>query len=539
MPNIREFTDPIRGLQPDDKGSQAAVMAARHVEGLYAQAGNAIAGGIEALGDQYVKQKSFQDISHGLATSPEMQTGLGQQWNQIAKTSDPNDHSVAEKFINETVNPALDKWQEGFTTEQGRSWAMEHAAAIRQHFTEKTVADQSSLAGTAAVDNHERFVRGMASMVQNDPTSLNHALGTVDTELAALLNANPNVTPEVAGRMQAELRSQDRKAIFMAAGYGMVQQNPAAAKLQFQDPKWGAEDIDPAEREHLTATADAIGRAHDEDGRRAALDAKTAEKTAAQTAMTQLYAEGIGKGENGTWAPPPNYNQRLTALILQHPAGIDLSEAHAAQQMVATYTEDQASGRLVTSNPATFHDMLGRTTLAPGQPGALTRAEIFQSAASRALSKEDATMLYDALDKNNDPSIKHMNESLKTFIESKKASIMGAGLGMPDPAAADRFYAFEHAMQNSVAVAQSRGMKPDEVERTLLNPGDKNFLGDNQSVWMHFYTTGKLPPGTTLPAAAGRPPASGPAAPAPAAGQPPPVAGKLNQDQVNQMLFGK
>ena len=81
------------------------------------QTGQRIAGAVKDAGDVAVKFEDHREISAGAAAFSKLQADLTDQWNQTAKNSDPNDPSVAAKFRETVLEPALEKFQGGFNTE--------------------------------------------------------------------------------------------------------------------------------------------------------------------------------------------------------------------------------------------------------------------------------------------------------------------------------------------------------------------------------------------------------------------------------------
>src|ERR1039458_281636 len=103
MANLREYSAPQSlGLNPTETGIDAITAAARRTEGFYnqkaealSQEGHIAAASIQAIGDIAVKQVDHSQISAGAVSFAKLQDNLTQQWNEVAKNSDPNDPSVA------------------------------------------------------------------------------------------------------------------------------------------------------------------------------------------------------------------------------------------------------------------------------------------------------------------------------------------------------------------------------------------------------------------------------------------------------------
>jgi hypothetical protein len=520
--NIRQFENPIQGLRPDNGAEQVVARAAAHIDDEYSRAGAALGSGIGAFGRAYTEVKERQEISQGMSTHAEIMDNLTTAWQATINSADPNDHSVAEKFREEQLKPILDAWTTSFQTENGKKWADLQSGNLQQHFFEKTSADQALKAGEATISNYQNLVRSASSTAFQDPSdhTLNVTLGMLDTA-TDVLAASPYLTPEMSAKVRSEL-NVSRQEVVKSHLEGAARINPDAAMAAIASGKY-ANLISGDDQNHAFALAESYKRSQQEDSIRAVTAARQADKADAQQAMTSLYAEGIGKGAAGTWSPPPNYSQRLQDIIRAHPQGVDMAEAHAASNMVTTFTEDQTNGRLVQSDPHVFNSFLQRSEIMPGQPGALTRAEVYQAAAERRLSNHDASTLSQSIESANDPSERELQKSLNTFIQSKKAIVLGnKGFGAfpPTPEQQERFYQFQVAMKGAVAAYRTAhpDKSPGDAAHELLDPASKHYLGRLDTSWMHYYTTGE----SVVNQIPGRPAAA--AAPPAAQGTPPAVA---------------
>ena len=158
MPNIREFQAPQGlGLNPTEIGVDATAGAARRVGAFYNQFGNATAElgnekaqmwrtlgndagtSIKDAGDVAVKYEDHQQISHGSAEFATTFNNLTQQYNAALKNADPNDPSFVGKFNEEVVQPAMDEFKSGFSTENSQAWAR-----IARQRTAKPLHDEGS-----------------------------------------------------------------------------------------------------------------------------------------------------------------------------------------------------------------------------------------------------------------------------------------------------------------------------------------------------------------------------------------------------------
>jgi hypothetical protein len=234
MANIREDNAPAGlGLQPTEMGADARLQVARRGGAFYNQAAEALAGTGQRIGstitdvgkvaDDYV---THRDISQGAKDGTGIVANANTQWNEIAKKSDPNDPATAQKFLTETLEPALDKFKEGFTTERSRQWAEQFTDQYRKHMFEKTASDMSTLAGIAVQQNVHQTVNQLSSAAASDPSSLDFALKTIDHSIGGMVSSSPNLDAETGAKVNAQLTQQAKEAVVKAAVSGMIQKNP-------------------------------------------------------------------------------------------------------------------------------------------------------------------------------------------------------------------------------------------------------------------------------------------------------------------------
>lgn len=471
MPNIREFTNPVDGLKPDSSAEQAIARNAQHTEQAYAQMGQEIGSSISAAGQAYTKVKTQQEISQGLATAAEIQSNLTTAWDVTAKNADPNDHSTADKFREEQINPLLDAWTSSFTTEEGRAWAEQHAGALRQHFVEKTLADQSLMAGTAAVNNFHQFIDGQSSTVLQDPTSLNMSLGLVDRSIDALLDNNPNITPAQAASMRSELRDKAREEIGKSAFIGAARANPDAAMADLQAGKYN-NILDGTTQNQMFGFAESIKRearaderAQTEQQRQAQKDDFNAKAASMEAAMFQ---------PDGSIKVPPGFHRQLV-MLSQHPgASQEPGRIQALGDAAARATRDQIEGTFTRTDNATWQGLAGRIGLAPTDPNALTHTQVNQAYAAGQLSKTDWQFLHQAVENtHNDPATSQAMTHLNQAIERIKPLVGKANMyGQLDQSGTANFAALHYDTFQRFNELTKGGMSPIEAEKVLEDPRD-------------------------------------------------------------------
>lgn len=479
MPNIREFNNPIDGLKPDDRAAQSSVFAARHIEAEFAYAGNEIGKSIASVGGAYDKIKTQQDISQGLATSAQIQDNLTTAWDVTLKNADPNDHSVAEKFREEQINPLLDSWTSSFSTQEGRAWAENHAGALRQHFTEKTIADQALMAGEAAVQNMKTFTTGMSNTVLQDPTALNMALGTADMALEATIKADPNLSPAAVAALRGDHRDQMRQEIAKSAFIGTARTNPDAAMADLQSGKY-SQLLDGTTQNQMFGFAETIKREARADQRAAFEMQKQAQKADFEAKASAISGQMFAA--DGSIVIPPNFHQNLVTLSL-HP-GADASAIRSMGDAAAKAVENANSRTFQTTNPQTWTALTSRIGAQDGTPGALTHAMVDQQYANGNLSNNDFHFLHQAVETAKaDPAthaaMTELNEALtrvKPLVDKSNlysGKLDQSGVALYDDLHFDTFQRFQQL--------QKSGMSAQDAVKVLTDPRDPRGIQANLS----------------------------------------------------------
>lgn len=234
MPNIRQFDAPANlGLQPTETGIDAAVQSARRIGTFYNQKADALgqegqmaASSLRDAGEAAVNFEDHREISAGTATGTQLMANALTQWNQIAKNADPNDPSVAQKYLTETLEPQLEQWTSGFNTERSQQFAQQFADNLRRDMFHKTAADLSTMAGIAVQQNARTTVNSLSSAVAADPSSLDFALSTVDHTLGHTVDSSPTLSADDAARVKMAVGQEAKEQIVKAAVSSMIQKNP-------------------------------------------------------------------------------------------------------------------------------------------------------------------------------------------------------------------------------------------------------------------------------------------------------------------------
>ena len=233
MPNITEFNAGDLKLQPSNVGEEADVRSAYRVGALYRQAGmtverdydqagRAIGTGVAEAGRAAVDYEDHREISKGSADGAQMLLDKENQWNDIAKTVDPNDPNAAAKFRDQQLEPALEDFQNQFHTQKSQEWATAYAERVRQHMDVKTAGDMSRLARIATQNNALQTANTLATTAYKDPSTLGTAFDLFDHSLEGKIGSNPNLSAEDAGTIREKFGYDAKKQMVGAAVHGAI-----------------------------------------------------------------------------------------------------------------------------------------------------------------------------------------------------------------------------------------------------------------------------------------------------------------------------
>lgn len=468
MPNIREYTNKIDGLQTTDRASSAAANAARTAEWAGEDIGQSVSSAARfgaKMYDAYQEHVARQEISHGQAASAQMQALLTSQWQEEAKNADPNDPSVAEKWTAEYLDPLLDDWQQSFHTEAGKQWAATRVAGLKQHFFERTAVDQSTLAGAGAVKNIRDFTAGASNTAQLDPSSVNSLLRTADEMAAATADSFPHLTPEQAAKVKGDILAESRKEILKGGFIGMARSNPEAA-LTALDKGYGATELNADDRDTMRHYAEEMKRAQATDQRAAVAAAKAQRKSEADQAMAGLRVS-MWDPKTGDVVPVPGMAQKARDLYARYGDVLDQADFGSLMGAYETAVENKINGKNVKSDNATWQ------TLASQIGGGLTHDAVNRAQAAGKLSNYDAALLNRSVDdRTSDPGATLAKQRFNAGLEQLKNTITKSNplQGKLDPDGDKLFYQFYYDAWKQYDNMTAAGMSPLEAADKLLDP---------------------------------------------------------------------
>jgi len=330
MPKITQYDAPALGLRPTETGINAVAGAARRIQGEYneiAQAksdiGQRIGSTIKDAGKVATDFIDHQQISHGATALAGMISDKEKVWNDTVKNADPNDPTIARKFLDQNLEPDLDKFKGGFITERGQQWAESHADAFRQHMFNKTSADMSTLAGEAAKLNVRQTVNSLSNTVRSDPSSLDFAIGTLQSSTGAMVDTSPNLSGTAAAKVKGEITQAGKEAIIKSAALGHIEKTGEVPEWA-TDPKY-SQYINGAELKQFQQQARYYSRVNESEGRAAQAQREHATKLDFNQQVNDLRLSTMPKNAGDRPTLPPDYYDRLRKLGTHDGAALEPS----------------------------------------------------------------------------------------------------------------------------------------------------------------------------------------------------------------------
>lgn len=479
MPNIRQYTNPIEGLQPSERGvsafsqaAQGSAIAGRSIASAYGELGRQIGSTIAEGGEAYQQHLTRQEISKGAADLATLQDNLTQSWNKTASEADPNDQTVRQRFL-ELQEQSLNAYAENFQTKAGQDWARQQIGHLRTHMFEKTAADEASRAGYAALQNLDVLKNRASNLVMTDPTALDATLGMIDRSVEAIAGADPNMDPSVVAKLKTELRQTLKDDVAKAAAIGAIDRNPAAAKELLASGRF-ADYLDGDTIKALDSYADAKVHAVELEKRAQEAEQRRQEKQQADAASAAISASIIQK--DGSLAIPPDYYSNLVKYA-QLP-GADAGEARAMINMGRAITEDLEKGIPAVTDPQTFSTYMNRLQLQAEDPNFLTNREVYAARAAGRLSDKDTTMMLGAIERlTKDPEEKASKKDFHAFVASYKSYITKSSMLSVDAYGDQRYYEFQRDAEQYHDWARTKGLSEEAIRKNIVGALPRYQIG--------------------------------------------------------------
>jgi len=481
MPKITQYDAPDNiGLRPTETGITAQAAAARRVQGDYSEiaaakqdTGHRIASTIKVAGDVAVKYLDHQQISQGANTFANLTNAKSKQWDDIAKNADPNDPTVAQKFLTENLEPDLEKFKSAFITENGQRWAESRADSLRTHMFSKTSADMATMAGQAAVLNTTRTINGLSNTVAGDPSSLDFAIDTLKSTLDAKIATSPNLSGTAANKVRTDLFQRGAEEIVKSAAMGYIQKTGEVPPWA-TDPKYSPY-IAGSDLKTMAQAARYYQRLSKSEDTAAKEAQQDAIKTDFRRKVTELEAEATPETEGGRPRLPKDAWNRIRALSIHGGAELEPGRLSSLIRHFETL-----SNRL--NKPEPMEDVSHGTTVdllrrmrAVDDTRMTSLDDVYKAYDEGKLRNGDFNFLKREYNEMRTPEGEVLMRAKKQFLDAVGPAIdkSNPAMGNDDPDGRMQSYRFEWDLNRKIEEYRRGGKNPYD----LFDPSKPDFMG--------------------------------------------------------------
>jgi hypothetical protein len=394
------------------------------------------------------------------------------EWNNAVKNSDPNDPTVQPKFLQENLEPSLEEFKKGFTTEKAQLWAEAHTSSFRNHMSVKTSADMATMAGEAAKVNFRQTVNSLSNTVRNDPTSIDFTLQTYESTVNSMVDSLPNLKGTMAGKVKTELMQHGYEEIIKSAALGHIEKTGEIPEW-VNDPKY-SKYINGAELKQFEQAAKNYNRLNSAESRSVRVQRDYEAKSDFNRRVNELEAESIPKNPGDQPTLPDNAWDRLRDLAKHPGAALEPGRLKSTIQQFETLTN-----RLNKAEPlgpvshATTVDIMKRMR-SDGPDRLKNDNAIFEAFNDGKLSKADFNFLRKEWSDMKTPTGDALNRERGEFMKRFESYIdPDAALGVKSPSGQARMYMFEMAARRQEEQARRDGKDPHVV----YDPESPYFFG--------------------------------------------------------------
>lgn len=510
MARIREFDAGNVHLNPSETGTTARAATARRVGAFYNQVASATdelagvtqrvagqterlaqeqahfasyqgalergtavrtASAIDTAGELALRAADHQQISQGAPAFAGLVNAATKQWDDTVKNADPNDPTVAKKFL-AGLEPDLEKFKGGFLTERGQAWAEAHVDQFRQHMFTKTAGDMATLAGQAAAVNQRQTVNALSNTVRGDPSSLDFALSTYESTLTSVVASSPNLTGTTANKVHTELMQRGKEAIIKSAAFGYIEKTGEV-------PAWATENkysqyIDGTELKQFAQAAKAYARMGQAEERAQREEAKRIGTDDFKAKFTDLEASTMPQKVGDRPMLPDNYWDNVRELA-KHP----YADPAAVRSMITR--GETIAGRANKPEPIAqvSHDTsinLLQRIRATDNTRLQNTDEIYNAYYDAKLNNADFGFLMREWNDNRTADGEKFGQAKGAFFKGVTGQITKSNplMGRVDPSGDQKLYEFEWFVNRKVEEYKKAGKNPWD----LFDPGKpQDYLG--------------------------------------------------------------
>lgn len=486
MPKIEEFNPGNLALRPSELGVDATAAAARRIGGAYNQAaaakeqtGHLLGSGIASAGEAAVAIEDHREISTGAAKGVELFANLTNSKDEAIKGIDPDDPAYGTKvdaavkqWREQTLEPALDQYQQGFNTQKSQAWAEHFIDQTRTHMWRESASDVSSAAKIGTINATKKMVNDAASAVYLDPRSGPDAyIDLIKHSVNGMVDASP--LKGVAGAaVKSEVAERSIEQVVKSWAVGAIAKSndpeATAADAVRRYPQY----IKPGEAQILAQNARSQVRAREADAKYNDARMREVQRETSNEAANQYLIDIRSKD-------PKIANDPTGVKILNDP---DLTKTdknnllNLIDRQLKPETEVRVSRQTTVDllrdmrDPDVDADKLMQRAwdarlMDPGKKGSMTESD-FNSFRREMIDRKT-------------PDGMALSQDRGEFFKKYASSIDGAmAMGEHSALGSQRIYAAEQDAIRMEKDLKAKGIDPHQ----LYNPGSPNFIGKPENL---------------------------------------------------------
>lgn len=478
MPQIRQYQATETVHADPTAASATASAASATLEGAQSAIG-AINRGVQQVAGAIHERDVNAETSKLAADIATFNAAATVEWQRRTQDADPNDHELSSRFLSEYVEPGLAAIGESLETDQGRNLFERSAAGVRANLFVQSAADQTTLAGMAAVHNANTIVNQTASAAMANPSGLEDNLALFRTALEGVSGIN-GMNPAQRAQLLEKGENQIARASFM----GAAQRNPAAALQELASGKYNTW-FDGNETAQMRNYAEEVQRDAERQARANEEARIKANKAHADQFANQITASTIR--DDGTLGIPADYFKNVRDLAMMPDVEPSLPRAMRSAGIAIGKSDPPLS------DPHTYLDFLDRLGRSD-----VPMQEIYQARGEGRLNNKDFSfMLQWAKSLQASPQRRTQQQTLNTFFGGMKAFITKSNMLVADQDGNQRYSEYVRAMSARYWDGIAKGRDPEQMFSEFRNEVPQYQVPMGQST--DRLTTGIEAPNAPLP----------------------------------------
>lgn len=466
MPQIVEYVN-REGIQPTDRGTEARVQQGRRIgasfnevaEGLKnfgARGGQMLSGAIRDAGNAATAYVTHREINQGVPTFAVLQDRKMNEWQNIVKNADPNDPTVRQRFIEQSLAPSIEQFNESFHTDEGRHWAEGRTTDLLNHMYTTSAADMATLAAKQVENNLQISENANADTAFKSPASTDYLIANTKKDVDAMVSSSPTLKGTAASGPAIEELTLKRQAAYARQGI-------LGAIDGVRDPEGMAEKLIGKYSQYLTPSDQQFIRTHAREQKRA----NRADEAYARTIDHQIRQDKSDAAEGQIiqqlHSDDPEERSKVSAKAVANNFNLTVARREHLISVIEREEKPETEKRI---SDATSHELWNEMRNPDADPEAISNK--IDEARSKApgtpgsLTRKDWVDLHQDLIDRKTPQGRALAEDRDRFLNSVAGPSIDGGMAGNVHSALGRIQMNEvyQALKREEDVLKSKGLSP-------------------------------------------------------------------------------